>query len=152
MHEITLSDAMSLARGVKKAAAEGRDIPLVAMAAAKLSDELESLQAHAKSAEEELRKTREQEPAWMMHENGTLWSPKLALPKLQPELFTALYARPVPANPIDFDRIKTVPAMPTDEQIHAAYRKALGQSIRERDMPEIRKFSHSLLQSAEVKK
>lgn len=43
-----------------------------------------------------------------------------------------------------------VPAssVPTDEQIHAAYRVALGQSIRERDMPEIRKFAIALLQSA----
>ena len=40
------------------------------------------------------------------------------------------------------------PAVPTDEQIHAAYRNALGQSIRERDMPEIRKFARALLQSA----
>lgn len=44
-----------------------------------------------------------------------------------------------------------VPAVPTDEQIHAAYRKALDQSIRERDMPEIRKFARALLQSAAVK-
>ncbi len=44
-----------------------------------------------------------------------------------------------------------VPAVPTDEQIHAAYRNALGQSIRERDMPEIRKFARALLQSAAVK-
>ena len=42
----------------------------------------------------------------------------------------------------------TAPRAPTDEQIHAAYRNALGQSIRERDMPEIRKFAHALLQSA----
>lgn len=67
MHEITLSDAMSVAHGVKKAAATGRYIPLVAIAAAKLADELESLQAHAKSVEEYLRKMREQEPvAWMV--------------------------------------------------------------------------------------
>ncbi len=33
------------------------------------------------------------------------------------------------------------PSSLTDEQIHAAYRNALGQSIRERDMPEIRKFA-----------
>ena len=44
------------------------------------------------------------------------------------------------------------PSSPTDEQIHAAYRNALGQSIRERDMPEIRKFSHALLQSTEATK
>ncbi len=43
----------------------------------------------------------------------------------------------------------TAPAVPTDEQIHAAYRNALGQSIRERDMPEIRKFARALLQSAD---
>lgn len=36
-------------------------------------------------------------------------------------------------------------AVLTDEQIHAAYREALGQSIRERDMPEIRKFARALL-------
>jgi len=45
----------------------------------------------------------------------------------------------------------TAPNVPTDEQIHAAYRNALGQSIRERDMPEIRKFARALLQSAAVK-
>lgn len=45
----------------------------------------------------------------------------------------------------------TAPNVPTDEQIHAAYRNALGQSIRERDMPEIRKFALALLQSAAVK-
>lgn len=43
----------------------------------------------------------------------------------------------------------TAPNVPTDEQIHAAYRTALGQSIRERDMPEIRKFANELLQSAD---
>ena len=43
----------------------------------------------------------------------------------------------------------TAPNAPTDEQIHAAYRNALGQSIRERDMPEIRKFARALLQSAD---
>ena len=37
------------------------------------------------------------------------------------------------------------PAVPSDEQIHSAYREALGQSIRERDMPEIRKFARALL-------
>lgn len=42
------------------------------------------------------------------------------------------------------------PCSPTDEQIHAAYRNALGQAIRERDLPEIRKFARALLQSAEV--
>jgi len=45
----------------------------------------------------------------------------------------------------------TAPNAPTDEQIHAAYRNALGQSIRERDMPEIRKFARALLQSAAAK-
>ena len=49
-----------------------------------------------------------------------------------------LFAAPVPA-----------PSMPTDEHIHAAYRVALGQSIRERDMPEIRKFVRALLQSTQ---
>lgn len=47
-----------------------------------------------------------------------------------------------PFNPIP------APVVPTDAQIHAAYRVALGQSIRERDMPEIRKFAIALLQSA----
>jgi hypothetical protein len=49
------------------------------------------------------------------------------------------YAAPVPA-----------PSMPTDEHIRAVYRAALGQSVRERDMPEIRKFVRALLQSAEA--
>lgn len=41
--------------------------------------------------------------------------------------------------------VSAVPAVPSDEQIHSAYREALGQSIRERDMPEIRKFARALL-------
>ena len=65
--------------------------------------------------------------------------------------FTVLefYASPIPA--FAAKQAATAPAVPTDEQIHAAYRNALGQSIRERDMPEIRKFARALLQSAEVK-
>jgi len=43
---------------------------------------------------------------------------------------------------------RVVPTEPTDTEIHAAYRNALGQSIRERDIPEIRKFSNALVKSA----
>lgn len=69
-----------------------------------------------------------------------------AVPELDP------MTRLIVSDPKQLKPKKQEPAVPTDEQIHAAYRVALGQSIRERDMPEIRKFAIALLQSAEVTK
>ena len=104
----------------------------------------------------ELAKLREQEPALYMafSECGQFiryWTRDTA--NLDATMavndFTVLefYASPIPA--FAAKQAATAPAVPTDEQIHAAYRNALGQSIRERDMPEIRKFARALLQSAD---
>ena len=99
----------------------------------------------AEKAEEELKELREQVPLTFVHDpngyaiGGTHTEIADALP-----VGTDLYARPIP-TPIP------APAVPTDEHIHAVYRVALGQSIRERDMPEIRKFARALMQSAEVR-
>lgn len=103
----------------------------------------------AERAEKALKEAQEQKPALYMafSECGQFiryWTRDTA--NLDATMavndFTVLefFARPTPAT-----------AVPTDEQIHAVYRTALGQSIRERDMPEIRKFANELLQSAEVK-
>jgi len=97
----------------------------------------------AGAAEAELAKMREQEPvAYVKYKatGGNVGLSWVAIPTgaFYPREGEQLYAAPVPA-----------PAVPTDEQIHAAYRTALGQSIRERDMPEIRKFANELLQSAD---
>lgn len=43
---------------------------------------------------------------------------------------------------------RVVPSEITDTELHAAYRSALGQSIRERDMTEIRKFAHAIIKTA----
>lgn len=110
-------------------------------------DSRNELMARAEAAEAELAKLREQKPALYMafSECGQFiryWTRDTA--NLDATMavndFTVLefFARPTPAT-----------AVPTDEQIHAAYRTALGQSIRERDMPEIRKFANELLQSAD---
>lgn len=105
----------------------------------------------AELAEKALKEAQEQEPvAYMIHEYQGTGEKRLQfqphIPSIRDDvtgpIVTALYARPVPAAPV-----VAVPAVPTDEQIHAAYRKALGQSIRERDMPEIRKFARALLQT-----
>lgn len=94
------------------------------------------------NAKRELAKLREQKPVVVLYvENGRIEDvPDQSALAHFPDGNLSLYAAPVPAV-----------AAPTDEQIHAAYRVALGQSIRERDMPEIRKFAIALLQSAEVK-
>ena len=65
----TLYDALSLANGAKNAMAEGREVPMMAMAAIELAKEIEILDQarrvymdRAEAAEAELRKAREQEP------------------------------------------------------------------------------------------
>ena len=58
MTEITLCDALSLANGAKKAMAEGyeaRYMPYMAMAAAKLADELTAWKSRAEAAENVLQ-------------------------------------------------------------------------------------------------
>lgn len=62
MADITLSDAMSLANGAKKAISEGYDVPMMTMSSARLADELDNIKASAEAAKEELRKAREQGP------------------------------------------------------------------------------------------
>ena len=148
---------MSLARGVKKAAAEGRYIPLVAMAAAKLADELDNIKARAEAAEEEMRKAREQEPvAWMTHEYQGTGEKRLQfqphIPSIRDDvtgpIVTALYAAPKPAanlveshqikldsNSVEFDGIKTEePADMTDdalkEILNAAQIVGCGDALR----------------------
>lgn len=125
-------------------------------AEAKLAGSREDLQSwiesrngwmdRAHAAEMELKAAREQKPvAHVKHKQtgGNVGLSWMAIPtgEFYPREMEALYVSPIPA-----------PAAPTDAQIHAAYRVALGQSIRERDMPEIRKFAIALLQSAEVTK
>lgn len=97
------------------------------------------------TVDEALKEAQEQEPvAWLCGKGVTTHKAYAEwFMRFTQEDCTPLYAAPVPAAPA-----VAVPAVPTDEQIHAAYRKALGQSIRERDMPEIRKFARALLQSA----
>jgi len=94
----------------------------------------------AEAAEAELAKLREQRPV-AVYDGVEMSRYTLRWVNGPIHIGANLYAAPVPAT-----------AVPTDEQIHAAYRVALGQSIRERDMPEIRKFARALLQSAEVTK
>ncbi len=114
---------------------------------AALRDEVNGLTGSLDRAEKALKEAQEQKPALYMafSECGQFiryWTRDTA--NLDATMavndFTVLefFARPTPAT-----------AAPTDEQIHAAYRTALGQSIRERDMPEIRKFANELLQSAD---
>lgn len=104
--------------------------------------------ASAEAAEAALKEAQEQEPVayYKIQSDGSLQGPLMdndrRMCKLRKREWTPLYASPVPAPAV------AVPAVPTDEQIHAAYREALGQSIRERDLPEIRKFARALLQPA----
>ena len=216
---VTLEDALSVARGTRKAIEEGYEIPMIGHVAVCLMDEL--LAAKAK-----LKEAQEQEPvAWLCGQDNTQnkkyaeWfmaftkeptTPLYAAPKphpshthcdncgltwlddgLNPLHCPYCVKPPAPAVPdwnVNIERIRDVmhmlgisidesvegfsaalsanidrmtlamkrhlqkiadtpaaPAVPTDEQIHAAYREALGQSIRERDMPEIRKFARALL-------
>ena len=109
---------------------------------------IDEVTGRAEKAEAELAKLREQEPVrWHVRGNyfhdGDAAILFASMNSMCGAKVEQLYAAPVPAV--------AAPAVPTDEQIHAAYRAALGQSIRERDMPEIRKFARALLQSAEVR-
>jgi len=74
-----LTDAIAIARGEKPASAQD-------LASATLT-----LALFAKT-------TLEQKPAWMQHENGTLWAPTLSYPQMRPEMFRPLYAERAPTT------------------------------------------------------
>lgn len=196
----TIDDALKYADTFDSPHNQHMSIVMLASEVRRLRDEVNGLTGSLDRAEKALKEAQEQEPVafWWIgpdgKDNGGPYRGKPSDAAIDNALNMGcepvlLYARPVPANlveshqikrdsnPLEFEGIKTapavaaglpaigpyrdfipapaeptvaVPAVPTDEQIHVAYREALGQSIRERDMPEIRKFARALLQSASV--
>lgn len=174
----TIDDALKYADTFDSPHNQHMSIVMLASEVRRLRDEVNGLTGSLDRAEKALKEAQEQEPVafWWIgpdgKDNGGPYRGKPSDAAIDNALNMGcepvlLYARPVPAAPAvaaglpaigpyrDFipapaEPTVAVPAVPTDEQIHVAYREALGQSIRERDMPEIRKFARALLQSASV--
>lgn len=174
----TIDDALKYADTFDSPHNQHMSIVMLASEVRRLRDEVNGLTGSLDRAEKALKEAQEQEPVafWWVgpdgKDNGGPYRGKPSDAAIDNALNMGcepvlLYARPVPAAPAvaaglpaigpyrDFipapaEPTVAVPAVPTDEQIHVAYREALGQSIRERDMPEIRKFARALLQSASV--
>lgn len=127
--------------------------------------EIHNLRIERDALAAELAKLREQEPVayldyWKSDGTGIVRKQRTTgVPFFNSPVPAPAVPAPTPFLPDDDTRrndeafaaqqAATAPSVPTDEQIHAAYRNALGQSIRERDMPEIRKFARALLQSSD---
>jgi len=117
---------------------------------AELELALKQQMERAEAAEEKLTTAREDMQSWIDSRNG--WMERAGA--AEAELLAVRednHSMMLEIDELRKELAATAPNVPTDEQIHAAYRNALGQSIRERDMPEIRKFARALLQSRAVK-